>query len=65
MQEYPYYSVLEKQSGKCSVCGNEITPGEYCAVNTSQGVKVIHSVCLRALTVDGCQAQIEVLFCTY
>ncbi len=62
MKNYPYFDKYLKQGGKCSQCCQEINPVDYCAVNTPGGIKVIHRECLRAIKVNGCYAQIEVLY---
>lgn len=62
MKEYPYYNKYLKQGNKCTLCGQQITPQEYCVINSPEGVKVIHRSCMGNLKVAGCQAQVEVLY---
>ncbi|MFZ5640493.1 MAG: hypothetical protein ACOY4Q_07360 [Bacillota bacterium] len=50
--------VLFKTKQKSAVCGAEIASGEYWAVNTPQGVKVIHGECFKNMQIDGCHAQV-------
>lgn len=62
VEDYPYYGRYLKQGHRCTVCTDEIMLDEYCAVNTPEGVQVIHKSCLGNIRVNGCHAQIEVLY---
>lgn len=57
-----YLNTYIKQNRKCTVCGAEIAPGEYWAVNTPHGVRVIHGECFENIQIDGCHAQVEILY---
>lgn len=62
MENRPYYKNYLKQGSKCSLCGMKISPGEYCVINTPEGIRVIHRKCIGNVKVGGCYAQIEVIY---
>lgn len=62
METRPYYENYLKQGSKCFVCSMEITPKEYCVINTPEGIRVIHQKCIGNVKVGGCYAQIEVIY---
>lgn len=61
-KELPHYKSYRKQGQKCPVCGHAIEPADYCAVNTPEGIKVIHNSCRSKLFSQGCSDKFEVLY---
>lgn len=62
MDSLPYFNSYLKQGSCCCICSKTIAADQYCVVNTPEGIKVIHTYCLKDLPVGGCMAQIEVLW---